>query len=58
MDINKWTHRPIITTALIICSLLTFSQSSIADEAVTVTPSGHPQAEAINVAGWHCYYSQ
>jgi len=45
MNINKWTHRPIITTALIACSLLTFSQSAIADEVVTVTPEMYIRAE-------------
>jgi len=45
MNINKRTHRPIITTALVVCSLLTFSQSSIADEGVIVTPETYIRAE-------------
>jgi hypothetical protein len=45
MNINKKTHRPIITAALVVCSLLSFSQSAIADEGVTVTPETYIRAE-------------
>lgn len=45
MNINNKTHHPIITTALVVCSLLTFSHSAIADEVVTVNIDNFVRAE-------------
>lgn len=45
MNINNKTHHPIVTTALVVCSLLSFSHSSIADEVVTVNMDNFVRAE-------------
>ncbi len=45
MNINKRTHHPIITAALVVCSLLTFSHSAIADETVKVNIDNFVRAE-------------
>lgn len=45
MSIHTKNHRPIITTALVVGSLLSFGNSAIADEAVTVTPETYIRAE-------------
>jgi len=45
MSINNKTHHPIITAALVVCSLLTFSQSAIADETVKVNIDNFVRAE-------------
>ncbi len=45
MNINNWIHRPVITTALIVCSLLSISHSAIAAEGGIVTPETYIRAE-------------
>jgi hypothetical protein len=45
MIIYNKTHHPVITTALVVCSLLSFSHSAIADEAVTVNVDNFVRAE-------------
>lgn len=45
MNIYNKTHHPIITTALVVCSLLSFSHSAIADETVTVNIDNFVRAE-------------